>query len=78
PAPTPEPAPVVTAAPEPAAKTDDAKTEDAKTDAKKDDVKKDDAKAGGSCSTVGNDDRVIGLAGLVLLISGFALRRRRS
>ncbi|KIG19192.1 hypothetical protein DB30_04657 [Enhygromyxa salina] len=84
PAPTPAPevkaevpAPEVTAevpAPEVKAETaPDAKQDDAK----KDDAKQDDAKKAGSCSMVDNDDRVIGLAGLMLLISGFALRRRR-
>jgi MYXO-CTERM domain-containing protein len=54
------------------------KAEVAPADAKKEDAKQEDAKKAGSCSMVDNDDRVIGLAGLVLLISGFALRRRRS
>ena len=58
------------------AKKDEAKPDEAKKADAKDDKKADDKKAG-SCSMVDNDDRVIGLAGLVLLISGFALRRRR-
>jgi MYXO-CTERM domain-containing protein len=51
-------------------KPEKAKPEEVKPDAA--------ANKSGNCSLVDNDDRVIGLAGLVLLISGFALRRRRS
>jgi MYXO-CTERM domain-containing protein len=71
PAPAPAPAPEVKTEPAPEAKTET--PPEAKPDAKKADDKK-----GGSCSIDDDGDRnVLGLAALVLLISGAALRRRR-
>jgi len=75
--PKPEPAPEVETPPPTETKTE--APADAKTDAKSD--AKSDAKAetkSGSCSVADGDRNLFVLAASVLLISGAALRRRRS